>query len=65
MVFIKTHQFTPIFDEDEDGKLLAVFDMDGFVIGEEEFQYNTPYAYKNIETMLTWLKAQNITIAMH
>lgn len=60
VAFVKATQFNTIFDEDENGELLAVFDHDEFELGGETFSYNTYYLYKQIPTMLRWLQRQNL-----
>jgi hypothetical protein len=65
VVFIKTRQFATIIDlSEKDGKhtICAIFDMDGFKIGDEEYDYNHAYEYKEIPEMLEWLERQGMVL---
>lgn len=70
VAFIKTSQFKTIFDqptslEGTPEAVAAVFDEEGFKIGEEEFHYNTSIDYKHNETLLKWLQQQNLQLPKH
>lgn len=67
LTFVHVRPFTgAIFDLGQDGHTIrAVFYEDEFHIfgkvgGEEVFEYDTIYDYKNIPVMLEWLKEQNL-----
>jgi hypothetical protein len=62
VVFVKTGKFDTIIDLPEDGGIGAIFDMDGFGIGEEEYDYNVSYPYKDIPDMLKWLQQQQMVM---
>lgn len=59
VVFIKTQNFPHII-EVKDGEIVAAFNVDGFSIDGEDYEYNAPYAYKEIPAMLQWLSSQNL-----
>lgn len=66
VAFIKTSQFKTIFDQPASPEAIAaVFDEEGFKIGEEEFNYNMSIEYKHNETLLKWLRQQNLQLPKH
>lgn len=61
LVWIKTTQFKPIYDSpSEPDSIAAVFSEDGFTIGDDEYSYNRIYEYKELPSMLKWLKQQQM-----
>lgn len=61
MAFVRVAEFKALIDmaPTADG-ISASFYEDGFIIADEEYAYNTLYAYKEIPGMLTWLQQQNL-----
>lgn len=59
LAFVKVYNFSVIYDMPEDG-VNAVFMEDGFMIEDDEFEYNVAYNYKAHPSMLAWLKQQNL-----
>lgn len=60
VVFVKSAPVGLIVENHERGKVSAIFDEEGFSIGDEDFSYNTIYNYKSIPLMLEWLQQQNL-----
>lgn len=61
VAFTPNQQFKTIVDApSEPSNVPAIFDMEGFKIGDEEFSYGVAYRYKHIESMLQWLQAQKL-----
>lgn len=59
VAFVVVQQFKLVYDMSTDGED-AYFDMEGFSIGTEEYEYNKPYKYKEIPSMLNWLVSQRL-----
>lgn len=56
-----SQQFRTVIDApSESNNIPAMFDMEGFKIGDEEFSYGVAYRYKHIESMLQWLQQQKL-----
>lgn len=60
VVFYKTAPMIAVVDLNVEGTPRAIFDGNGFSIGEEDFSYGIAYDYKNLPMMLEWLIAQNL-----
>lgn len=65
IAWVKVAPVGRIYDQPPSGGVAAVFDEEWFVFekstGEnEQYEYNTRYAYKELPLMLTWLQQQNL-----
>lgn len=60
VAFTRVSNFKALFDQCNEGNVVAMFYEEDFTIGAETFQYNTSYPYKEFPDMLAWLKAQQI-----
>lgn len=56
--FIPLAQFKSIFESYEEYS--AYYSLENFNVNGSTFEYNTRYKYKEIPTLLVWLKAQNM-----
>lgn len=66
VIFERTFTFVPTYDYSKDG-VTAVFDNEGFSLAPagqdwDEYQWGVAYPYKEIPTMLAWLKQQNMQL---
>lgn len=61
IAFVRLAQFKAIYDypTTKDG-IDAMFDAEGFSIGDTCFDWGVLYNYKEIPEMLTWLQRQNL-----
>jgi hypothetical protein len=61
LAFVRVEQFKALFDmaPSPDG-VSAAFYEDSFTIADEEYAYNTLYAYQEIPGMLAWLLQQKL-----
>jgi hypothetical protein len=61
LAFVRVAQFKALIDmaPTPDGVGAEFYD-DGFTIADEEYAYNTLYAYKEIPGMLAWLMQQRL-----
>ena len=54
-----SQQFSTLIDQ-QLGGISAMFNMEGFTIGAEEYKYGTKIFYKGIPDMIQWLKQQDM-----
>ena len=59
IAFQPSQQFSALIDQHTEG-ISAMFNMEGFTVGSEEYKYGTKIFYKGISDMLQWLKQQNM-----
>lgn len=61
LAFIRVMEFKGIVDlPTNENYPEASFWRDGFQIGDEVYEYNMAYPYKEMPVMLEWLKQQNM-----
>lgn len=66
VAFVKVAPFITVFDCGKEGSNISAafyqdeFHIFGSVDGEEVFEYDTIYDYKELPVMLEWLKQQNL-----
>jgi hypothetical protein len=61
VALVPVSAFPTIYDQGEDGSIVAVFTQEGFKIGGVDFSYRVEYNYKLIPELLSWLVAQHLT----
>lgn len=61
LAFVRTAAFHSIIDQPTcENCPTAIFTEQGFTIGEDSFDYNVKYLYKECGMMLQWLVAQKL-----
>ena len=56
-----SQQFSTLIDQ-QLGGISAMFNMEGFTIGAEEYKYNTKIFYKAAPNVLQWLQQQKMVM---
>lgn len=66
LAFVRTANFKGVVDQPTcENCPTAIFTEQGFTIGEETFEWNTKYLYKEYKEMLQWLIAQKLEMPVN
>lgn len=57
---VRVANFNTIIDQPEIVGVSAIFDNNGFIIGNDNYEYGHLIEYKHIPDVLNWLQQQNI-----
>lgn len=62
VAFVLHQHFKLIHDDHpkDSGKVVGIYDTQGFSLNGEAFLYSTKYAYKEMPTLLKWLQEQEL-----